>query len=253
MKQFILSVMILMQFKTGGSQNWKERERFMQDSNTDTTISIEFYHDVLCAWCYALSPRIRKLSRQYPNVQVCHRSFTLSPTKERISEMFGSKAEGKRQIIEHWKAANINDDEHRINAGLMADKKFDYPYSMPAAMACKAAEFQAGHAGHWDYFDAVQKAHLSDCFNINEPEVLLNVARSLKLDMVQFKKDFQSGKAKAEVESDMRMAQEKGIQSVPSIVINGTHKISGALPYSELVKALEKITGRKNGHENFAW
>ncbi len=241
MKTFILAVVILMQINSSYSQNWKEREENMKNTDENSTIRIEFYHDVLCAWCYALSPRIRKLSEQYPNVQVSHRSFTLSPTKERISEMFGSKAEGKRQIMEHWRAANINDDAHRINTDLMANKEFDYPYSMPAAMACKAAEFQRGQEGHWDYFDAVQKAHLTDCLNINEPEILLDVARSLKLDMAQFKNDFTSRKAKDEVESDMRKAQEMGVRSVPSIVINGHMLISGALKYSKLEEALEKI------------
>lgn len=241
MKQFILAVVILMQINASYSQNWNKREENMKISDQDSTIRIEFYHDVLCAWCYALSPRIRQLSQQYPNVQVYHRSFTLSPTKERISEMFGSKAEGKRQIMEHWRAANINDDAHRINTDLMAEKEFDYPYSMPAAMACKAAEFQRGQEGHWDYFDAVQKAHLTDCLNINEPEVLLAVARSLELDMAQFKKDFSSQKAKDLVESDMRKAEENGVRSVPSIVINGRKLISGAIRYPELEKALEKI------------
>ena len=241
MRQLILSVMILMQISTSDSQNWQEREENMSNSNKDSSIRIEFYHDVLCAWCYALSPRIRKLSQQYPNVQVYHRSFTLSPTKERISEMFGSKEEGKRQIMEHWRAANINDDAHRINTNLMAKKAFDYPYSMPAAMACKAAEFQGGQKGHWDYFDAVQKAHLTDCLNINEPEVLLSVARLLKLDMEQFKKDFLSPKAKDEVESDMRKAEEVGVRSVPSIVINSQSMISGAVKYAELEAYIEKI------------
>jgi len=44
----------------------------------------------------------------------------------------------------HWRAANENDDEHRIHAELMAKKDFDYPYSTPGLLACKAAELQGG-------------------------------------------------------------------------------------------------------------
>jgi len=37
------------------------------------------------------------------------------------------------------------------------------------------------------------------------------------------------------------MMRKKDVQSVPSIVINGSTMISGALQYSELEDALEKI------------
>lgn len=212
-----------------------------EQSDTEKMVSIEFYHDVLCAWCYALSPRVRKLAEKHPDVRVMHRSFALSPNKERIAQVFGSKEEGKRQIIEHWKAANKNDDNHRINAGLMEQKEFDYPYSMPALMACKAAEFQGGEKAHWDYFDAVQKAHLTDCFNINDRDVLIEVAESLNLDIEKFKEDFESKQTKESVEVDMKSIQRNGINSVPALVINNRYKISGAVSYNNLEEVLDKI------------
>ncbi|TLX71071.1 DsbA family protein [Labilibacter sediminis] len=204
-------------------------------------MKVEFYHDVLCAWCYALSPRVRKLAANHPEVKVIHRSFALSPNKERISEVFGSKQEGKRQIMQHWKAANENDDDHRINTDLMEQKEFDYPYSMPALMACKAAAFQGGEKAHWDYFDAVQKAHLTDCLNINDPKVLITIAKSINLNIERFKADFESKRAKEAVESDMKDIHINGINSVPTIVVNGKYKISGAVSYHKLEETLQKV------------
>jgi len=95
-------------------------------------ITIEFFHDVLCAWCYAISPRIEKLTEEYHGrIEVIHRSFALALKPDGIENIFGSKEERKNQILEHWRAANINDDEHRINAELMAQRSFNYPYSTP--------------------------------------------------------------------------------------------------------------------------
>ncbi|MDR7416414.1 MAG: DsbA family protein [Armatimonadota bacterium] len=71
---------------------------------------------------------------------------------------------------------------HRINADLMATRPFDYPYSMPGLKACKAAEFQGGHAAHWDMFDRVQRAHLTECLNIADFEVLRQCAADVGLD-----------------------------------------------------------------------
>ncbi|MBS2213972.1 DsbA family protein [Carboxylicivirga mesophila] len=210
-------------------------------TETPTKVTIEFYHDVLCAWCFALSPRVRQLAENHPEIEIIHRSFALSPNKERITQVFGSKEEGKRQIIQHWKAANANDDQHRINAELMVQKTFDYPYSMPALMACKAAEFQGGEQAHWDYFDAVQKAHLSECRNINDPAVLIDVAQSLHLDIDRFKRDFESKRAQEAVEVDMESVHKYGVNSVPTLIINQSYKVSGAVSYNDLEDILTKV------------
>jgi len=159
-------------------------------------IQIEFFHDVLCAWCYALSPRVRRLVREMDDVEIIHRSFALAPSPYSIVEIFGSKEEGKREILNHWRAANLNDDEHRINADLMASRDFDYPYSIPGLLARKAAEFQGGQSAHWDMFDRVQYAHLTECLNIADFEVLRQCAKDIGLDVPRWEKDFHSEEVK---------------------------------------------------------
>ena len=109
---------------------------------------VQFFHDVLCALAYAFSPRMRHLVNEYPAIEVIHRAFALAPEKSSISGMFGSKESGRREILNHWRAANENDDEHRIRADLMEKRDFDYPYSMPGLMACKSAELLGGQKAH---------------------------------------------------------------------------------------------------------
>ena len=82
-------------------------------------ITIEFFHDVLCAWCYALTPRIEKLTENHNGkIEVIHRSFALAKKPENIFV----QGRWEKQILEHWRATNANDDEHRINAELMAQR-----------------------------------------------------------------------------------------------------------------------------------
>ncbi|WP_018963809.1 DsbA family oxidoreductase [Coprothermobacter platensis] len=196
-------------------------------------MTIEFFHDVLCAWCYAFSPRVRKLVEEFPEIQVIHRAFPLAPEPISISEMFGSKERGKEEILKHWEAANINDDQHRINTQLMMTKDFDYPYSTPGLLACKAAEKQGGQAMHWDYFDRLQKAHLSECRNIADKEVLLDVARELGLNMEQFEKDMESKETMQALQEDIERAMELGVSATPTLVANG-HSLAGAVSYQRL-------------------
>ena len=61
-------------------------------------IRVEFFHDVLCGWCYALSPRVRRLVEEHPDVVVEHRCFALAPTPDAIVAIFGSKEAGKAEM-----------------------------------------------------------------------------------------------------------------------------------------------------------
>jgi len=89
-------------------------------------------------------PTIRRLTEEFPDIQVIHRSFPLAPQPEDIAHMFGSKEKGKKDILTHWEAANMNDDEHRINADLMKQRDFDYPYSTPGLFG-----MQSSRAARW--------------------------------------------------------------------------------------------------------
>jgi len=197
-------------------------------------MKVEFFHDVLCAWCYAFSPRLRRLVNEFPQLEIIHRCFALAPSPDSIAVMFGSKKAGKAEILKHWKAANENDDEHRICTEEMACKNFDYPFSMPGLIACKAAEFQGGNKAHWDMFDRIQKAHLTETLDISQQDVLLNCAKDVGLEIGKYLSDFNSSKTKIEVRKDIKRAKELGVYAVPSLVFNGESILSGAHSYKSL-------------------
>ena len=203
-------------------------------------MEIEFFHDVLCAWCYALSPRLRRLTEEFPDIKVIHRGFPLAPEPNDIIQMFGSKEKGKRDILQHWKAANMNDDEHRINAELMEQRDFDYPYSTPALLACKAAELQGGQEMHWDYFDKVQEAHLTLCRNIADFDVLTDIARELSLDVEKFSADLRGEQVKYLLRLDIDRALELGVEATPTLVANDG-MLTGAVPYDSLKRWYVKV------------
>ncbi|GBC69672.1 hypothetical protein HRbin01_01374 [archaeon HR01] len=204
-------------------------------------ILVEFFHDVLCAWCYCLSPRMRKIATSFPEVEIVHRCFALAPGPDSIAKIFGSKERGKNEIMRHWRAANLNDDEHRINADLMEKREFDYPYSMPGLRACKAAELQRGQQGHWDMFDRIQRAHLTECRNIADTNILTECARDIGLEVDRFLIDFNSGRVEEMVREDLREAERLGIHAVPTLVINRKYIIQGAIHMDELELLFEQL------------
>jgi len=204
-------------------------------------IVVEFFHDVLCAWCYCLSPRMRRIVAKFPDVEVIHRCFALAPEPDSIVKIFGSKERGKKEIMQHWRAANMNDDEHRINAELMESRDFDYPYSMPGLKACKAAEIQKGQQGHWDMFDRIQKAHLTECRNIADTSVLVDCARDIGLEINRFINDMNSERINYRVWEDLKEANKLGIYAVPTLVINRKYILQGAINMNSLELIFEQL------------
>lgn len=213
----------------------------LQKRKTMRDVKIEFFHDVLCAWCFALSPRLRKLVHEFPDVEIIHRSFALAPTKNSIEKMFGSKEAGKSEILKHWQAANRNDDAHRICTDEMACKPFDYPHSMPGLRACKAAELQGGQSAHWDMFDRIQKAHLTEAKNIADLDILLDCAMDVGLDKDQFVKDYHSEKVTQAIEADSLKAGLAGVHAVPTLIVNEEQVITGAQSYHTLKNFVQNL------------
>lgn len=159
--------------------------------------------------------------------------------------MFGDKEKAKKEILNHWKAANDNSDEKLINYELIKTRTHDYPYSMPGLIACEAAAIMGGEEAHWDYFDRIQKAHLTECLDITKEEVQIMCAKDIGLDESNFKKLLYDDKTKELVEKDLELANAWGITGVPSLVIDERYLISGALKKESLKKQLMKIANEE--------
>lgn len=202
-------------------------------------IKIDFFHDVICSWCYVISPRIRELIKEYPEIEVIHHSFALFKDEHAPIKMFGSMDNSKKEIMKHWRAANDRDGDSRINTRLMESRDFQYPLSIDGLKGCKAAEIQGGQEAHWNYFDLVQETHLTQARNIGDKEVLVDLAKKAGLDVERFTRDFDSVEVLQRIDKDIELARKWGVNSVPTIVINERHVIPGAIEYKKL-KALIK-------------
>jgi predicted DsbA family dithiol-disulfide isomerase len=204
-------------------------------------VTVEFFHDVICSFCFPMSYRMRQLQKIMPEVEIVHRSFALVKTESDFDQMFGSRAAAKDEILSHWEHANQNDDLHRFNISGMRRADFLFPASMKALIACKAAFFTDGDAGYWDVFDALQDALFVQNRNIGAQDVLEDVVSETKIDFEQWKRRYDDAGTREAVEKDLLLADQYGIHSVPSLVINGTHLVSGAQPLTQIIHAIHAL------------
>lgn len=203
-------------------------------------VTIEFFHDVICSFCFPMSYRMRQLQKMMPEVQIVHRSYALVKSEQDFDAMFGSRAAAKTEILSHWEQANQNDDLHRFNISGMHQAEFPFPTSMKALIACKAAYFTEGDAGYWDVFDALQNALFVQNRNIEEQDVINECIRQSDIDFTKWEQHYNSGNTKEAVEKDLLLANKYGVNVVPCLIIDGKYQISGAQPLAQIIQAIRE-------------
>lgn len=190
-------------------------------------LEIKFFHDVLCPYCFVATRRLMNVVKDYKDkVKVKHKAFMIissledlkeiAPTLEDAREVFRNKFSILKRYIPDY------DPDKVLSKG-----KIGYVWSLPPQMACKAAEFQKGDEGHWNYYAKAQEKFFLEGEDITFDEVLISIAREIGLDIERFKQDFKSKKAKLAVIEDEEEAHAMGIRGVPAVLINDKWLIRG--------------------------
>lgn len=193
---------------------------------------------MICSFCFPMSYRMRKLQEMMPDLEIVHRSFALVRTERDFDRMFGSRTAAKTEILHHWQQANFNDDLHRFNINGMKQADFPFPTSMNGLIACKAAGLTAGQEGYWDAFDALQHALFVENRNVEDQAVIDDCIKKSGIDFAVWQQHYNSAETKEAVEQDLLLAEKYQIHSIPTLIINGEQRISGAQPLSRLVQMI---------------
>lgn len=204
-------------------------------------VQIEFFHDVICSFCFPMSYRMRQLQEAMPDLEIIHRSFALVSQPSDFDRMFGSRERAKDEIITHWAQANQQDELRRFNSAGMQAANFPFPISMPGLHAAKATWFVGGEAAYWDAFDALQAAFFTHNQNIEQDDAIYAAIRGTDIDFDEWKKHYESDEVKAAVQADFAKARQYGLRGVPALVINQSQIIPGALPLEKLKQIITEV------------
>ncbi len=109
--------------------------------------------------------------------------------------------------------------------------------SRPALVGAKFAEAQGvGEAFH----DAVFRAYWQDAQNIEDLDVLAELATAVGLDRDQFLAALDDPHYQEAMLADVQQAFQFGLSGVPALVYNNKYLVSGAQPYELLAEVAEK-------------
>jgi putative protein-disulfide isomerase len=192
-------------------------------------LTIDFFHDVVCCWSFNISSRLRSLVDEF-NLDVHHRTFVLQANQEEMRKRWGSPDDARETILEHWAACRqVSDRPELVNIEAMRAAPFHYPHGLAAALGCKAAELIGGQLAHWNLFDRLQRAHLSEAQNVADPTTLQKSAAEIGLDARAFAVAFDEPITSRLVEMDRQRAREHQVRSVPTLLVRetGTRLVNG--------------------------
>ena len=116
--------------------------------------------------------------------------------------------------------------------------------SRPALVAEKYAESQGKGAA---FHRAVMQAYWQQARSIDKQEVLQEIAARVDLNTDGFATLLENPQFNAEVDDDIALANEYGLDGVPALVFANRYLVVGAQPYDVLKRVVERVQDESTG------
>jgi predicted DsbA family dithiol-disulfide isomerase len=210
------------------------------------TLKIDFVSDIACPWCAvglaALEQAIDRV-KDTVTVQLHFQPFQLNPQMgpdgqdigEHLAQKYGSSPEQQAQnyAMIRQRGAALGFDFRQKGRGrtyntfdchrLLHWAEVEYPEKQNALKK------------------SLLKANFTDGQHIGMHDVLVQAAEAAGLDGERALEILQSDEFTTDVRTRQRMYTQAGISSVPAIIINDQHLISGGQPVEVFEQALRQI------------
>ncbi len=207
-------------------------------------LKIDFVSDVSCPWCaVGLASLQTALDRVGPGVQVDIRfqPFELNPqmapqgedTTEHLARKYGSTPEQAAAIRETIRARGAE-----LGFVFNLDKRSRIYNTFDAHRLLHWAETE-GH--QLALKKALLKAYFTDGEDPSNHEVLVRLAGEVGLDTQRASGILATDEFASDVRKQEEFYLQQGIHSVPAVVINDRHLISGGQPPEVFEQALRQL------------
>ena len=205
-------------------------------------MKIDFVSDVACPWCavglYSLERALETIGDAI-EVELHFRPFELNPQME---------PEGEDAAEHLTRKYGLTPQQLERNRAMIRQRGADVGFEFGDRTRVWNT-FDAHRLLHWAGLEGRQRelkhallqAYHGRGENPGAHEVLLKLAGEVGLDVERARDVLQSGRYAAEVRAEERHWQELGIQSVPSVIVNGRHLIQGGQPPEVFERALRQL------------
>ena len=222
----------------------RDRPKLVAIHSQSIAMKIDFVSDVSCPWCAiglaSLETALERIGGDVP-VELHFQPFELNPnmvkegedTTEHIAKKYGM---GEAQIAQNREA--IRQRGAAVGFTFNMDKRNRIYNTFDAHRLLHWAELEGRQTA---LKKAFLKAYFTDGQDPSSHDTLVRYAKDAGLDGEQAREVLASGRYTEEVREREQYYQQRGIHSVPAIIIDDKHLISGGQPPEVFEQALRQI------------
>lgn len=183
-------------------------------------VQLNFFHDVLCAFCSVTAERLRQIELEFGDlVHLEYKPFPL-----RLEDAAPSGRDLRRQV--RWiKRAAKEPEGDGLSPSLW--RGLDPPLSsLPPLVAAEAARHQ-GLCAQRRLLRRLREAALKCGVNVARRDVVLELASASGLDMDRFIAAYDAPATLRAVEASRGEALQHGVHALPSVVVGESWLLTG--------------------------
>jgi predicted DsbA family dithiol-disulfide isomerase len=133
----------------------------------------------------------------------------------------------------------------------MAREQYDLelnrgPMGIHSRSALIGAKYAEAMGKGPEYHDVMFRAYWQRANNIDDVDVLAEIAHSIGLEREPFLAALQDAHFAAQVDADIDEAYSYGLTGVPALIFGQRYLVSGAQPYEVLRQVVEKVETESN-------
>jgi predicted DsbA family dithiol-disulfide isomerase len=204
---------------------------------------IEIWSDISCPFCYIGKRKLEQALQEFEHkdeVKIEFKSYLLNPqlkTNE-FSSMNDYLMKTKNWTAEYLHSAHQHVEEMANEVGLEYHlDQVKLTNTIPAHLLLQLAK---KYDKSVVLKEAFMKAHFTDTLDLNQHEVLIEIAQSCGLDAEVCKNELKTMSFLPNIESDIYEAQQIGVKGVPFFVFDNKFGISGAQPMEVFSRTLNQ-------------
>ncbi|MEO5734236.1 MAG: DsbA family oxidoreductase [Rubrivivax sp.] len=214
-------------------------------------MKIDFVSDVACPWCAvglnALEAALARIDGEFP-VELHFQPFELNPDMgaegaDAAAYLKAKYGMGDAQLAQN--RANIR--ERGAVVGFTFGERTHVWNTFDSHRLLHWAGVEGPEGSQRRLKHALLKAYHGDGRNPGATDVLVELAAEVGLDADEALGVLQSDRYAADVRASEQQWQQAGIQSVPSVIIDGRHLITGGQPAAVFEQALRQIAASAPG------
>jgi len=209
---------------------------------SEQPLQIDIVSDVVCPWCVIGYRQLAEALKQTNTPHEIHwHPFELNPNtppegqnlREHIMEKYGSTAQDSEESRVRMTAAG-------------AEVGFEFQFTDDTRTY---NTFNVHQLLHWadqqgrmhDLKQALFTAHFTNNRNVSDNAVLADIAADIGLDRTEALAVIEDQRFAKDIREAVQRSQEQGIQSVPSVIFNGRHLVSGAQGVENYISILQQL------------